>query len=142
MSVDEILVRRQAHHSDGALEHRIVQRTIAYVEAHYAEKISLRDVARELGYSPAYLTHTFSRLTGTAVNSWIIRRRIVAAQRLLGEADLSVAAACDAVGFNDVSYFTRQFVRHTGITPGRYRSRARCTAGGLDVDALSAAGSS
>ncbi len=140
MSVDEVLARRQAHRSDGALAHRIVQRTIAYVEAHYAEKISLRDVARELGYSPAHLTHTFSRLTGTAVNSWIIRRRIIAAQRLLGDADVSVATACEAVGFNDLCYFTRQFVRHTGTTPGRYRSAARDVAGSPDLDARNAVG--
>jgi AraC-like DNA-binding protein len=140
MSVDEVRARRQAHRSDGALGQRIVHRTIAYVEAHYAEQISLRDVARELGYSAAHLTYTFSRLTGTAVNSWIIKRRIIAAQRLLSEADVSVATACEAVGFNDLCYFTRQFVRYTGTTPGRYRSAARELAGSPDLNALTATG--
>ena len=140
LSVDELRARRQIHHFSGALEHRIVQRTLAYVETHYAEQISLRDVARELGYSPAHLTHTFSRLTGTAVNSWIIKRRIIAAQQLLGEAGVNVATACEAVGFNDLCYFTRQFARFTGMTPGRYRTAARDAAESLDFNALNAPG--
>lgn len=105
-----------------APEHRIVQQTLDYVEAHYAERISLRDVAHELGYSPAHLTHTFRRLTGTAVTSWIIKRRIQAATQLLHEGGSTIASIGERVGFNDACYFTRQFVRYTGTTPGRYRA--------------------
>jgi AraC family transcriptional activator of pobA len=108
-----------------ALEHRIVTQTLAYVEAHYAEPISLRDVACELGYSPAHLTHTFRMLTGTAVTCWIIKRRIQAATQLLHEDGSTLASVRERVGFNDACYFTRQFVRYTGTTPGRYRARER-----------------
>ena len=39
----------------------------------------------------------------------------------LRRSDLPVSAICEAAGFNDVCYFTRQFLRHTGLTPGRFR---------------------
>jgi AraC family transcriptional activator of pobA len=104
-----------------------------FVEAHYAEPISLRDVARTLGYSPAHLTNSFSRATGVPVNAWIVQRRIAAARKLLSEGSSTVASACEQVGFNDLCYFRRQFVRHVGVTPGRYRRgkaltpvRSRC----------------
>jgi AraC-like DNA-binding protein len=103
-------------------ENTIIRRIIDYIEANYAEPISLRDVARELGYSPCYLTYAFRASTGTPITAWIIKRRIAAAQQLLGESDAKVAAAAQAVGFNDLCYFTRQFVRHVGVTPGRFRS--------------------
>lgn len=109
------------------LERRTVQRVQEFVEAHYPEQISLRDVARELAYSGAHLTDTFRRLTGTAVTAWIIKRRVAAAQHLLREDDMTVASACERVGFNDLCYFTRQFVRLTGMTPGRYRAVVRKT---------------
>jgi AraC-like DNA-binding protein len=102
-------------------EAALVERIIDYIDDHYADAISLRDVARTFGYSPCHLTNTFSRRTGTPITAWIIKRRISAAQRLLGELDVDVASACEAVGFNDLCYFTRQFVRHVGMTPGRFR---------------------
>jgi AraC-like DNA-binding protein len=102
-------------------EQPLARRVIEYVEEHYSRPISLRDVADALGYSPAYLTSAFSRLTGTPVTAWIIRRRIRAAQHLLSDSDQRIVSVGESVGFNDLCYFTRQFVRHIGVTPGRYR---------------------
>jgi AraC-like DNA-binding protein len=100
----------------------VTDQVIDYIEANYSAPISLRDVALALGYSPCHLTHTFRESTGTPITAWIIKRRIVAAQRLLGESNANVAATAEAVGFNDLCYFTRQFVRHVGMTPGRFRA--------------------
>jgi AraC-like DNA-binding protein len=106
----------------GNAQASVAERVITFVETNYAGRISLRDVAEALGYSPCHLTTTFRQATGMPVTAWIIRRRIVAAQRLLGEQNVSVAGACEAVGFSDLCYFTRQFVRHVGVTPGRFRA--------------------
>ncbi len=101
----------------------VVHEVIEYIEANYCVPISLRDVAQAVGYSPCHLTHVFREQTGTPITAWIIQRRIAAAQQLLAEPNVKVAAAAEAVGFNDLCYFTRQFVRHVGMTPGRFRSR-------------------
>jgi AraC-like DNA-binding protein len=42
----------------------------------------------------------------------------------LASGQTDVATACERVGFNDLCYFTRQFVRHVGTTPGRFRASA------------------
>jgi AraC family transcriptional regulator, transcriptional activator of pobA len=95
---------------------------IDYIDENYALPISLRDVARAFGYSACHLTHRFRCDTGMPITAWIIKRRILAAQHLLGQANVDVATACAGAGFNDLCYFTRQFVRHVGMTPGRFRS--------------------
>jgi AraC-like DNA-binding protein len=100
----------------------LVERVAEYIELHYAEPISLRDVAAIVGYSGCHLTTIFRRSTGLPVTAWIIRRRILAAQQLLARGEVTVASTCEAVGFTDLCYFTRQFVRHTGVTPGRFRA--------------------
>jgi AraC-like DNA-binding protein len=100
----------------------VTARIVEYIENNYAAPISLRDVAENFGYSPSYLTHKFCRSTGLPINAWIIMRRIRAAQQRLGEQNADVATVSEAVGFNDVCYFTRQFVRHVGVTPGRFRT--------------------
>ena len=104
------------------IEPSLADLVIAFVEQRYREPISLRDVARALGYSPCHLTYAFRRATGMPVTAWIIRRRIHAAMDLLRDTDADVATACASVGFNDVYYFKRQFVRHAGMTPARFRS--------------------
>jgi AraC-like DNA-binding protein len=105
----------------------LVERVIAFVEDRFASPISLRHVADAFGYSACHLTTTFRRATGTPLTAWIVQRRILAAQELLGEGEMSVAETCEAVGFTDLCYFTRQFARHVGMTPGRFR--AACRAG-------------
>jgi AraC-like DNA-binding protein len=102
-------------------ETSVADRIIEYIDRNYASPISLRDVAGTFGYSSCYLTNIFSQTTGTPITAWIIKRRILAAQQLLAESNVNVATACEAAGFNDLCYFTRQFVRHVGMTPGRFR---------------------
>jgi two-component system response regulator YesN len=99
----------------------VTDQVFEFVEHHYADRISLRDVAEAVGYSACHLTTKFRQATGTPVTSWIIKQRIAAAQRLLSEENVNVADVCEAVGFSDLRYFTRQFIRHAGVTPGRFR---------------------
>jgi AraC-like DNA-binding protein len=103
----------------------LVERVIAFVEDHFASPISLRHVADAFGYSACHLTTTFRQATGTPLTAWIVRRRILAAKELLGEGEMTVAETCEAVGFTDLCYFTRQFARHVGTTPGRFRAACR-----------------
>jgi len=99
----------------------LVESVYRFVENNYSAPISLRDVADAVGYSAAHLTDTFRRCTGTPVTAWIIERRIRAAATLLRDAGTDVVTACESAGFRDLGYFTRQFVRHVGMTPARYR---------------------
>lgn len=99
----------------------LVESVYCFVENNYSAPISLRDVADAIGYSAAHLTDTFRRFTGTPVTAWIIERRIRAAATLLREAGTDVVTAYESAGFRDLGYFNRQFVRHVGMTPARYR---------------------
>jgi AraC-like DNA-binding protein len=99
----------------------VTDAVLAYLEQNFAERISLRDVAITFGYSNSHFTTRFREATGSPVTMWIVKRRIIAAQALLREG-VKVAAVCEAVGFNDLNYFRRQFQRYVGVTPGRFRS--------------------
>ena len=120
--VDSVLNRQTGNRGVASVEQQLVRGVIDYVEKNYTSSISLRDVAQALGYSPAHLTHKFASLAGLPVTAWIIKRRLCAAQELLIETEQNVTSVCEAVGFGDVCYFTRQFVRHAGVTPAQFRS--------------------
>jgi AraC-like DNA-binding protein len=115
-----ILADDDAHHDPP-----LVQRVLAFVEEHFASPISLSHVADAFGYSACHLTTTFRQATGMPLTAWIIRRRILAAKQLLADGSMNVAQTCEAVGFTDLCYFTRQFTRHVGTTPGRFRAASR-----------------
>jgi AraC-like DNA-binding protein len=100
----------------------VAERIVEYIEQNYANQISLRDVAAVFGYTACHLTNAFRQRTGIPITAWIIKRRILAAKTLLGQTNVNVSSVCEAAGFNDLSYFTRQFERHVGVTPGRFRS--------------------
>lgn len=92
-----------------------------FIEADYNKGITLCDVAKAVGYSPAYLTNKVKRETGRTVNRWIIHRRIAEALFLLRTTDLSIDRIAMAVGYQNTCYFFRQFRQYQGTTPQAWR---------------------
>ncbi|MEH1840051.1 MAG: response regulator [Nostoc sp.] len=92
-----------------------------FIEAHYHQGITLCDVAVAVGYSPAYLTNRVSKQTGETVNCWIVKRRMAGARFLLQNNDQTVEKIAKALGYQDVSHFSRQFRQHHGLPPQAWR---------------------
>ena len=94
-----------------------------FIEANYDKGITLCDVAKAVGYSPAYLTNKVKRETGRTVNRWIIERRMAQALFLLRSTDRSVEYIAEAVGYQNTCYFFRQFRQYQGTTPQAWREK-------------------
>jgi YesN/AraC family two-component response regulator len=92
-----------------------------FIEAHYHQGITLCDVAVAVGYSPAYLTNRVAKQTGETVNCWIVKRRMAGARFLLQNDDQTVEKIAKALGYQDVSHFSRQFRQHHGLPPQAWR---------------------
>ncbi|MEH2327223.1 MAG: response regulator [Nostoc sp.] len=92
-----------------------------FIEAHYHQGITLCDVAVAVGYSPAYLTNRVAKQTGETVNCWIVKRRMAGARFLLQNNDQTVEKIAKALGYQDVSHFSRQFRQHHGLPPQAWR---------------------
>ena len=103
----------------------IIGKVFGVIDERYREPIALRDVAAAVQLSPAYLTDLVRRETGKPVLQWITDRRMYAARMLLAETDIPVSAVAERVGFNDPSYFSRQFTRVAGKTPSSWRIASR-----------------
>ncbi len=97
-----------------------------FIELNYHQSISLREVARAVGYSSAYLTDLVRRLSGKTVNTWIFERRIVEAGNLLLETDYPIKEIALKLGYQDISYFHRQFRDYYKHTPRNWREMRRC----------------
>jgi len=93
----------------------------AFIEENYRRPIGLRDVARAVNRSPAYLTDLVHRETGRPIFSWITERRMAEARRLLLLSASPTEEIASAVGYGDVRHFSRQFRQHTGLPPHAWR---------------------
>ena len=100
------------------LEHSEV---FEFIESNYNKGITLCDVAKAVGYSPAYLTNKVKQETGRTVNRWIIERRMAEALFLLRSTNQSVEQIATTVGYQNTCYFFRQFRQYQGTTPQVWR---------------------
>jgi AraC-like DNA-binding protein len=102
----------------------VAMRVREYLEAHYSEDISLAQLAALTSRSPFHVARTFSKAIGLPPHAYLESIRIARARELL-RAGMSVVDTALAIGYPDQSHFTHRFRRHTGFTPGQYRTSAR-----------------
>jgi AraC-like DNA-binding protein len=93
-----------------------------YADAHYAEPLTVDDLARAAGYSRAHFSQEFRRAFGESPHAYLLTRRLERAATLLRTTDYSVADICMAVGLESIGSFTTSFVRMHGRTPTEYRA--------------------
>lgn len=93
-----------------------IGRVVDYVRAHYAEDLTLEDLARQIGLSPFQLCRSFRRALGMPPYGYVTQIRLRAAVRLMRDG-LGLAEAATAVGFYDQAALNRHFKRTHGFTP-------------------------
>lgn len=97
------------------------KRIISYMEEHFAEKVSLEQLAGEAQCNPQYLCHFFKEIAGVSPIQYLINYRIEQAREMLADTTKTVLEVSLDCGFENVSYFIRQFKKATGGTPREFR---------------------
>lgn len=94
-----------------------------HLDEHYAEKITLDDLAKRFFINKFYLSKIFKETYGTTVNNYLISKRITRAKQLLRFTDMTVDEIGVAVGMGDANYFSRMFRKVEGSSPSEYRKQ-------------------
>jgi len=97
----------------------------AFIEAHFADNIGLADMAAATELSVFHFARCFKRETGVAPHHYLMSARVERAKAMLAETSLTLSEIARACGFAGQSHFTTAFGRHTGVTPGAWRSALR-----------------
>jgi len=101
---------------------RYLLRAKDFVDARYAEPITVADLATAAGLSRAHFTRMFTRTFGESPRAYLQTRRLERAAALLRYTDRSVADICVMVGLQSVGSFTTTFARAFGMPPAAYRA--------------------
>lgn len=103
----------------------IVENIINYLSEHYAEDVSLDELAKMFFITPYYLCHLFKKTTGDTISKFILYTRIHHAKRLLTHSDLTISDIAMKIGFNSSPYFGMVFKKHLEMTPKQFRTKYR-----------------
>ncbi|WP_325079909.1 AraC family transcriptional regulator [Klebsiella aerogenes] len=103
----------------------VASRIMNWIEAHYASKFSLDQLACDLGLSRSYTSRVFRQQTGGNIHEYLLTRRIKRSCDLLRNSDESIDAIALAVGFSEVTYFITCFKKMMRQTPLQYRKASQ-----------------
>lgn len=108
----------QKQHDDDA-----VKKAQEYIEENYTERISVDELAREVGVSRRNLERRFRKVTYNSIVEYIQRVRIEAAKQTLERERENVNEAMYKSGYNDSKAFRTTFKKLTGLSPLEYRNK-------------------
>uniref|UniRef100_UPI002AA870ED helix-turn-helix transcriptional regulator n=1 Tax=uncultured Enterococcus sp. TaxID=167972 RepID=UPI002AA870ED len=104
---------------------QIVDEIDRCIQRHNDEALTLRFLARRLGYSEFYTTRKFKEITGMQLRDYLRRRRLAFALKDIRDSEKSILTIAFDYGFSSHEAFTRSFRRAYGISPSEYRERPR-----------------
>lgn len=111
-------VRRASH---AFLPYEQMRDVIAYIRDHLGDRIRVAALAGIANLSVSQFQRRFRGIFHVSPIQYVSRLRINAACRLLLDTNDTITSIAQQCGFYDHSYFTKQFVRHIGINPKKYR---------------------
>ena len=108
-----------------SLRYDKVRKVSSFVEAHYADELTLNQLINLSGMSKSTFIRVFSETFNMTPWHYITTIRLNAARTLLETSDKLLADIAAETGFFDQSHLTRVFKKERGITPGEYRRHHR-----------------
>lgn len=99
-------------------------RVIHYISEHYREDLSLKSIAKELGYDYHYLSRAFSKTTNVSFRDFVNYHRIECARSLLRDTNTSISEIALDCGFQTIRSFNRAFQEIMHVTPMQFRNNS------------------
>ncbi len=115
------LIARKSSDLLATISHPGVARSLRFIQAHYHEPITVKDLHAVAGMSRRSLYSAFLEHVGRSPGETLHRVRLERAMKLLAEADQKTEALATLCGYQSVTGFWIAFKRATGMSPKQYR---------------------
>ena len=106
-------------------EKEIASQIVDYIEKNFGKHITLKDIAKILGYDYNYMSRYFKNTFNMTFTDFVNLYRLETAIRLIEETDISITEICYESGFKSTRTFNNFFKSKTGLTPTMYKNTVR-----------------
>lgn len=96
-----------------------------YLDANYAENITLDTLASFSHMNKYYIAHAFTKYMGVSPITYLLQKRIEEGKSLLSSTSHSISQISTSLVFSSQSYFSQAFKKATGKTPIQYRNECK-----------------
>ncbi len=91
-----------------SLETELIRKILSFVHENYAKKISLKDIAKSLGYTEAHISKTFHKYLNLSIPSYINRLRLKRVESILEEnPTATITKVIFDAGFSSIQSYYR-----------------------------------
>lgn len=108
----------EIHHSKQSM-----MKAKMYIEDHYAENLTLENVAASVQLSPNYFSNLFKEEFEETFIEFLTRTRMIQAKLLIEKNSYSLKEICFKIGYKDPNYFSRVFKRYYQLSPKHFQDR-------------------
>ncbi len=116
----ELVIRESSGNNDSDLE--IQKNMVSFIYQHYAEQLSLNEIAASGNVSRSKCCHIFKHYLQQSPVDFLNTFRLKTSCSLLRNTEKSITEIAFSCGFNHLSYFSKLFIRNFGCTPREYRN--------------------
>ncbi|QGQ94101.1 response regulator [Paenibacillus psychroresistens] len=103
-------------------EGHIISAAKQYIQKHFKEPISLKEISQQVHVNSSYLSYLFKKSHGENYVNYLTTCRMDEAKRLLSDPQYKIYEVSERIGYRNTKHFSIIFKRYTGLTPYDYRS--------------------
>ncbi len=100
-----------------------IKEVLRLIREDYTKPLTLEMLANKAGLNLQYFCKAFKSITGKTPIDYLNYYRVECAAELLQADIMSVTEVAFSCGFNDLSYFTKLFKRHKGVSPREFKKQ-------------------
>ena len=118
----KLMKRIETIEEDDSCSSEILERMQRYINTHYTEKLTLKQIAEDIHANESYLSRLYKCKTGQNLFDAINKMKLEKAKEYMSKG-YKIYEVAHRVGFDDVSYFSRVFKKYEGCSPREYGKR-------------------
>lgn len=122
-SVIVLIGREYASSDDAPPTHWYLNKVTNYLQHHFAERITVSELAKIAGMSERTLTRQFNSAFGIGPAEYLMDLRVTYAAKLLKNRSLTLAAVAEQAGFSGAGHLWKVLKKKLNLTPAQIRSK-------------------
>ncbi len=120
--IDELLKCGSGREAYKSNQNAYVDHALSIIHNGIYGKLSISDIAREVGIDRSYLCNIFRRTVGCSPQQYIITTKVNIAKNFLSGTDYDIKHIATSLGYDDQFVFSHAFRTKVGVSPSEWRA--------------------